>query len=391
MKNKKFIKVLEFIGFIVLKNSTNSKNTITSINALCFLLFALCSLLFAAELEAKVTGACSNCHTMHNSQGGQAMAQDYSSGGLVEDPTPNAALLISSCVGCHFNSGTTTITADNTPIVLNAQDPGASALAGGNFYYSATGLGATNNKGHNVKNISAQESSPMDVPPGFKASVTLPNSGTGPASWSLQLTCAGTYGCHGDRGIADEVKSIFGAHHQNINIDSSSTADKVYNSYRFLYGIKGAEDSDWEKTVSSTDHNGYQGNSAYGSLNTISYLCGECHGNYHANANLGGTGAVGDSTPWRRHPSDFAFSGVRDNNYTGSEYALYTTYDVIAPVAESSPSTTNSVVNSGSIVMCLSCHRAHASAHFKMMRWDYKGWPGNFEDNYCAMCHTSKQ
>lgn len=380
------------------RDVTVRRNRHRYLNRLTYLLlYALCSMLFAfcclpLPLEAKVTGVCSTCHTMHNSQGGQPMAKEYStaSTGLVDDASPNAALLINNCIGCHFNIGTTTIDSNNTPIALNAQDPAVSALAGGNFYYTATGLGATDNKGHNVKNISAQESSPMDVPPGFKGSVTLPNGGTGPASWASQLTCAGIYGCHGDRTIADEVKAIFGAHHQNVNIDNTSIADKVYNSYRFLYGIKGAEDSDWEKTVLSNDHNGYHGNSLYGSVNTMSYLCGECHGNYHANTNLGGTSEVGDSSPWRRHPADFAFSGVRDNNYTGSEYASYTTYNVIAPVAESSPTTTNSTVSSTSIVMCLSCHRTHASPYFKMMRWDYKGWPGNGQTNGCNVCHTSK-
>ena len=40
-----------------------------------FLLFAFSTLLFALPLEAKVTGYCSNCHTMHNSQNGQPMAR----------------------------------------------------------------------------------------------------------------------------------------------------------------------------------------------------------------------------------------------------------------------------------------------------------------------------
>jgi len=392
MNNEKFITFIEFTGFIALKKSGKSKSSIYSLNAFCCLLYALCFLLFAMPSEAKVTGACSDCHTMHNSQRGQAMARDYSStdAGLVEDASPNPALLISSCIGCHFDSGTTTIIANNTPVVLNAQDPGSSALAGGNFYYSSAGPGGAYDKGHNVKNISPQESSPMDAPPGFKAGVELPNGGTGPASWASQLTCAGTYGCHGNRGIADEVKSVFGAHHQNVDIDSSSDAYKVYNSYRFLYGIRGAEDIDWEKTASGIDHNGYQGDSLYGSTNTISYLCSECHGNYHANTNLGGSGSVGDSTPWLRHPADFAFNGVRGNNYAGSEYASYTTYNVIAPVAESSPTTSDSVVNSGSIVMCLSCHRAHASPYFKMLRWDYKAGSLGTALSGCMVCHTSK-
>lgn len=364
--------------------------------ALWFVLFVLCSLFYALSLHAKVTGDCNNCHTMHNSQCGQPMAKEYSSTskGLVQDSTPNPVLLINDCIGCHFNTGASTTDKLGTPIVLNANRP-TKPLAGDNFYYVADGLGATYNNGHNVRGISTQESSPMNTPPGFKPNVTLPNGGTGPGSWTQQLTCAGTYGCHGDRSKTDEIRAIYGGHHGNINIDLTSSANAVFNSYRFLFGIKGAEDGDWEWTTSSTDHNGYQGDSVYGSVNTISYFCGECHGNYHANNNLGGTINVGDSTPWLRHPTDFAFSRVRDGNYAGSEYAQYNTpntnvYSTLAPVAETNPSISNKTVGSGSIVMCLSCHRAHASPHFKMMRWDYKNANLSTALEGCNVCHTSK-
>ena len=364
----------------------------------CVLLYALSYLLFALPSEAKVTGNCDYCHTMHNSQNGQPMAKSYLSGALVDDSSPNEALLRNDCIGCHFNTGTTPVDGHGTPIVLNGNDP-FEPLAGGNFCYVAGGP----SNGHNVRGISTQESYPMNTPPGFKPSVTLPNGGTGPGSWAQQLTCAGTYGCHGDRTKTDEIRAVYGGHHGNIIIDKTSLADAVFNSYRFLLGIKGAEDNYWERIVSSTDHNGYQGESVYGDVHTISYFCGECHGNYHAHSNLGGTINVGDSTPWLRHPTDFAFSGVRDGNYAGSEYAQYNTpdnvYSTVAPVAETNPSISKDTVDSGSIVMCLSCHRAHASPYFKMMRGDYKAWPGTGSDGCdpphgkhgcCNVCHTSK-
>ena len=372
--------------------------------AICFVSYVL-FFCFPLLSEAMVTGYCSNCHTMHNSQGGRPTAKEYSStsAGLVQDSTPNQALLISNCIGCHFNNGSATVDNYGTPIVLNHNNP-SQPLAGGNFYYVGDGLGAEYNKGHNVRGISSQETSPMDTPPGFKPNVTLPNSGTGPGSWTQQLTCAGTFGCHGNRTITDEIRSIFGGHHSNINTDISSPANHVYDSYRFLLGIKGAEDNDWEQVTASDNHNGYQGDSVYGSVHTISYFCGECHGNYHAHTNLGGTATVGNSTPWVRHPSDFAFSGARGGNYASSEYAQYNTpntniYSTEAPVAETNPTTNNPTVGPASIVMCLSCHRAHASPYFKMVRWDYRGWPatgvtgcdpGTGKHGCCNVCHTSK-
>ncbi|NOZ25552.1 MAG: hypothetical protein GXO94_05625, partial [Nitrospirae bacterium] len=52
--------------------------------------------------DAKVSGVCSNCHTMHNSQGGAPMTYDSSS-------TPNGKLLRGSCVGCHAQNTSSNI------------------------------------------------------------------------------------------------------------------------------------------------------------------------------------------------------------------------------------------------------------------------------------------
>jgi predicted CXXCH cytochrome family protein len=38
------------------------------------------------------------------------------------------------------------------------------------------------------------------------------------------------------------------------------------------------------------------------------------------------------------------------------------------------------------IVTCISCHRAHGSPYYKLLRWDYAG----SISTGCAYCHTSK-
>ncbi|HED01259.1 MAG TPA: hypothetical protein ENN18_12970 [Proteobacteria bacterium] len=342
--------------------------------------------------HAKVTGVCYNCHTMHNSQGGAAMAYQLKAtlDGFEADQTPNPCLLTYDCIGCHFSSTANTIVS-NTPIVLNSTAP-ASPLAGGNFYWSLS----DNKKGHNVYGITAQEGSPMDAPPGFKASASLPSSyGTGPASWATQLNCAGVYGCHGDRTqgatAATVVEAMRGSHHTDDSaIDGTSTG----KSYRFLRGVNGVELNaagyKWEQTANSTNHNGYKGGATPGTTtDSISYLCGSCHGNFHGHGNLGGSSEVGSSSPWFRHPSDLAFSGV-GGGYGGSEYAAYTSYSTTAPVALSTPSTSTSTVDSGSMVICLSCHRAHGSPYYKMLRWDYKSATLSTALSGCNVCHTSK-
>ena len=79
------------------------------------------------------TGSCSECHTIHNSQGNAAVAYKLNAGynGFDSDLSPNEMLLVSDCVGCHTSTGASTIV-NNVPIVFNT---GAfnNPLAGGNF------------------------------------------------------------------------------------------------------------------------------------------------------------------------------------------------------------------------------------------------------------------
>ncbi|NOZ24837.1 MAG: hypothetical protein GXO94_01935, partial [Nitrospirae bacterium] len=59
-------------------------------------------LLLTGGVRAEVAGVCSNCHTMHNSQGGVPMNYDNSA-------TPNQRLLRGDCVGCHAQNTSSNI------------------------------------------------------------------------------------------------------------------------------------------------------------------------------------------------------------------------------------------------------------------------------------------
>jgi predicted CXXCH cytochrome family protein len=65
-----------------------------------------------------------------------------------------------------------------------------------------------------------------------------------------------------------------------------------------------------------------------------------------------------------------------------------------APVARPNlsqlPANPNMVRPGTDVIMCLSCHRAHGSPYYKMMRWDYTST--NLLDvlSGCIVCHTSK-
>jgi hypothetical protein len=299
--------------------------------------------------------------------------------GFEPDPTPNEILLISNCIGCHTSTGTNTIV-EKVPIVFNTSGysgtENGTPLAGGNFYDVRT----DDTKGHNVVGIKGQDVHLGLAPPGGTAMTS-------------QLTCAGEFGCHGNRSSGKtNITGLKGAHHTS---DSTIDGSNVGKSYRFLNGILGKEDTDWEQDNINTSHNEYKGSTS-SATNTISYLCAECHGKFHTW--IGGSGEVYSGTaqsPWLRHPTDIALKNA-------GEYASYTTYSMVAPVARPEDNYTGNanVVRPGTdIVMCLSCHGAHASPYFKMVRWDYKSWPGagtggcdpeTGKHGCCNVCHTSK-
>jgi hypothetical protein len=339
---------------------------------LCVLLCAAC---YPVAADARVKGRCKDCHDMHSDK-------------------PFPALTKDGCLGCHGmkpNGDQSIITLGKTriPQVIHHMDGGE--LAAGNFYYVADAFTPDYGKGHNVQGISRLEDPPMDIPPGFIGNVRIPG-GTGPKLWpqGQQLTCAGTWGCHGDRNIEDPFKSIAGAHHEDDRVIDGSTVGK---SYRFLFGITGKEHKDWEYLATIDNHNGYRGDIDQRATDTISYLCGECHAKFHPNPFLGGVRDVGEAyyTPWIRHPGDIALS-AGNVPFAGSEYQNFIRYSLEVPVGFDKPTGGEVFVDMNSVVICLSCHRAHASSHQDSLRWDYYGMisHGGAQGTGCLTCHTRK-
>ncbi len=219
------------------------------------------------------------------------------------------------------------------------------------------------------------------------------------------FTCAGAAGCHGRRTPNGDsgVVSLKGAHHQNVD-GKCDTADEVANSYRFLYTVKGFENMGTHKyeNFDENNHNEYFGatspaitdaldcNSCHDTSemtimapgNTISGFCGTCHGQFHAENNIGGS-----SSPFIRHPTDIVLP-------SDGEYASYETYSVEAPVGRTTvPDAISSVVAPGTdVVTCLSCHAAHATNYPDLLRWDYDAMiaSGGGSDTGCFTCHTQK-
>ena len=308
---------------------------------------------------AKVTGVCSNCHTMHNSQGGVNLSAE-----------PYATLLKGGCVGCHTGANTSTST---TPYVYNTGvvTYGTDTLAGGNFKWVVD----DDAKGHNVKGIPGMTGDGvLSAAPG-----DLVSFGCAPGNCHATLfapvddgaLATGCEGCH-----------LEPKHHAPQQI-AGSAALEVNGYFRFLSGhdsgdgVHGIEDSGWEFAPTPTAHNEYLG-STTATANTMTGYCIGCHGNFHVQKN---------GNNWIRHPSDAALP------ITG-EYAAYTAYDPNVPVARPSLTAVSGTVTPGTdMVMCLSCHRAHGSPNNDMLRWSYTGMVaggGGADGTGCFTCHSEK-
>jgi hypothetical protein len=347
--------------------------------SLIYIVSIIFFIVLCSQVKAEVAGNCANCHTMHNSQGGSDMATYGGTSGN------NPCLTRGDCIGCHAydTSGTDNVVNIDGSLVPQVWHNGTD-LAAGNFKYIASN--DNDSKGHNVAAIDQEGTAAMfgtNGAPGAESALGITEA---------NFSCAGKYGCHGDRAVTDEITSIKGAHHADDGtIDGLSTG----TSYRFLKGVLGLENptTAWQN-ASSTDHNEYKGVNGPGALpagpttpanGTISGLCAECHGYYHG-TNTTETG--GTASPWIRHPTDFSLP-------SSGEYIDCITYSTVAPVARvtvpGAPSGTVSPSGTDNdIVMCLSCHGAHATDFYKLMRWEYDSTSLATALEGCNVCHTSK-
>jgi hypothetical protein len=354
---------------------------------------------------AQVSGSCSNCHTMHNSQHNNTLDTDG----------PNGTLLTSDCVGCHSSSESSTyyeLGECKVPVVLFTGNEPTEYLAGGNFYWVKEGLGEDDSKGHNA--FLGEDDDILDKAPGgtitcstnaCHQNLSQPYSGS-----NMSFGLSGNYGCTGCH--------INAKHHapDHANGTSGLVDNKDEGWYRFLSGhgftgngltagVEGYEDGLWEaglhKVLSeeevqddtdhldSTVHNEYLGsnkvNGNYGFElgHTTTAFCTGCHGLFHKEQQDA-------NALWVRHPSDAIIPSE-------GEYQFCTTYDPLSPVARAElPTEPSGKVTPGSdMVMCLSCHRPHGSPYPDMLRWDYTrqisgGGDGCDVGTGCFFCHTTK-
>jgi len=292
---------------------------------------AVMALVFANGVSnATLTGVCSTCHTMHNSQDGTAMTYDVD--GATLTTTPRGYLLIGSCAYCHIEVSTDKTTA------VGGWNVASSTAGFPSGYFSATDTNAHVTQETTEAGITAGDTYYATLTPGSDFSTGVQGSD--------DLTCAG---CH----------AASGSHHA-----VSSTV------YRMIAGVTGLKAdlsaSDMESTV---NHNVVEA----AGMNTF---CASCHDVFHGTAN------TGSASPFVRHPTGNAVT----NDTTGVTVSY--TNNPFGFSSVGSLSTATAYTSTNAQVMCISCHRAHGSGNPDNLRFSYSTQnAGTGTGTGCQGCH----
>ncbi len=346
--------------------------------------------------DSKVTGECGNCHTMHGYQAGVELTWLKDA---VEPDGPYGSLLVGTCLGCHTApTGVTdpyppSGTYYHYPFVKSADGAfdDMNCLSGGFFPVTELGTGDHTGNAHTIG---------TDVlPVGYTADwYEGDTSITG-------LTCAGTSGCHGAQDVEDPMEAISGGHHETATFGYRILA--AYNNGTPVAVVGGGDGTkDYEKALiaavaesdgsrSSTDtiyyHNIYK--AAPAGTDTISQLCANCHGLFHTDTQSG--------TAWIRHPTDVelpAYSAGPPVMWEPSNDTVYNDFD-----AKYNPFGFVDVAGTTGTkhVTCLSCHRAHGTEQYDLLRFRYtlgEGGeqqagraPGTVIAYGCLGCHSGQR
>ncbi len=315
--------------------------------------------------DAKVSGLCVNCHTMHGYQGGVEWAWKK---GASEAGGPYGSLLVGTCLGCHTTDGVDPYPAAGTyfhfPFVKSTTGfTDLTCLAGG--FFPATELNTASHAG-NAHTIGIAV-----APVGYTTGYSWYKGETS----ATGLTCAGSSGCHGSQTIDDPSAAISGGHHGTSTygyrilaaynagtpdaVDGGGDGTKDYEK-ALIAGVPAAVGAR-SGTEATFYHNIYK--AAVAGTDTISELCANCHGDFHSLTQSGGA--------WIRHPSDVAlppYAAGPPVMWEPSNDTVYNNFD-----AKFNPYGFTSVADTlgTKYVTCLSCHRAHGTAQYDLLRFTY--------------------
>jgi nitrate/TMAO reductase-like tetraheme cytochrome c subunit len=303
---------------------------------------------------------CDGCHSMHNSP---------------ENPvtgTPNSQLLkgsdaSSTCLNCHAGSGS----------YHSLSTDASNWSPGGDFFWLTQSYTNSNwsgsvtsdpdNMGHNI------------IASDFGLTVDGTNTvAPGGSYQSSDLACSS---CHNPHG---QVNGGTAGGELPISVSGSygavPVAGTIAGNYRLLgdvaYGLAAAAPIAATSSFRDTDTS----HPAYGA--GMGEWCASCHGDYvndsqkHPSGN--GEFLNGQAGTYNSYVKTGDFTGVQATSFTALvQFERQETDKTVLAAAI----TSTAGPDSGNNVMCLTCHRAHASAFNNITKWDMEhelladGWP----------------
>jgi len=302
---------------------------------------------------------CDGCHSMHNSP-------DNPVEGLANTTLLKGSDPSSTCLNCHNGTGS---------YHINSTD-GSNAKEGGDFYwvsnpYSVVVRGNTNtyggdNAGHNVVAFDF----------GMLADANPSNAQAPGGTYSA--TNLGCTSCHDPHG-----QVLGGTAGGQLPISTSGSygaapaAGTIKGNFRLL-GDSGYKYETFTYDAPIALANGSNGAyTRYGK--GMSEWCANCHTQYLASATKHPVSTVFGATQATNYNSY-----VATGNFTGSQTTAYEDLVPFEYFNNGLGGINNNLFLTGllttpvgpttnvSQVMCLTCHRAHASAHNNAGRWDFE-------------------
>jgi len=340
---------------------------------------------------------CNGCHTMHNSQNGLPMNIPTGTGAQlpVGQGYPDLLLYSSAtdvCLDCHDGGGSYHVWSPDM------KNPGSAERGGGDFTF----LEETNiYDGHGgATNPTLGESSGHSVISGIHNTVadsvlTTSPGGTYPAADMHCTSCHDPHGT-GSYRLLYQTGQVSSHSSGDINWDTTWVADGV--------SIFGGPETD-------VSHNAY--------ISGSGEWCATCHAGLH----LGGTGSLVhpageqgymDSRQIQVYNSYRGTTDCLDNPPNGGPCGSGTAVDAyyaLVPFEDASAAVASEAGPTGSSrVVCISCHRAHATSGPDAGRWDFNvtflvedgdesgSWAmpgGSYEDanqrSLCNKCHSQDE
>jgi hypothetical protein len=279
---------------------------------------------------------CAGCHTMHNSQNGQLVDPNSPTGNpfLLKDATPS-----DTCLLCHAAYGQKSAT-------------GQTLGAGGDFYWITQDVSWTAH-GNNYLVNGREHGHNLDAPGnGLVPDSVLTTSPGG----SYNASYLGCNSCHDPHGEDHNPLLLYG-----IGV-SAANYPGGYNFTETAPVLTGRgrrtnlADAAAEKLASHT---------AY--ISGMSDWCANCHAGMHSGMTSNFVHPVEQTVGTTLSGNYDAY--VTTGNLTGD---VSTAYLPLVPFEDAANTTTSTTgTTAASKVMCLSCHRSHASPYPDAGRWDF--------------------